>query len=169
MIRRPPRSTLFPYTTLFRSGCDGLDDREPRRPGAYTVGDAWRGDPRRAATPRAASHAPGVVLGVHPGRSLGTLRGRPARRAGRPGFVRTGRRLAAGTPRGTRLEGRRSTPPRCSPQEGGRERGLILFVNRSGPSEPRAVRVRLAADSVVLLIELGGDRRDDGDRARAVR
>src|SRR3712207_7640316 len=25
MIRRPPRSTLFPYTTLFRSG----DDREP--------------------------------------------------------------------------------------------------------------------------------------------
>src|SRR5256885_11863268 len=31
MIRRPPRSTLFPYTTLFRSryraaGVDGLDD-----------------------------------------------------------------------------------------------------------------------------------------------
>src|SRR3712207_8073487 len=23
MIRRPPRSTLFPYTTLFRSVCDG--------------------------------------------------------------------------------------------------------------------------------------------------
>src|SRR3712207_7548344 len=23
MIRRPPRSTLFPYTTLFRSGCNG--------------------------------------------------------------------------------------------------------------------------------------------------
>src|SRR5256885_11185280 len=33
MIRRPPRSTLFPYTTLFRSGHDGdtrfqeLDDQ----------------------------------------------------------------------------------------------------------------------------------------------
>src|SRR2546426_4448936 len=27
MIRRPPRSTLFPYTTLFRS----LDEREDRR------------------------------------------------------------------------------------------------------------------------------------------
>src|SRR3712207_8405495 len=27
MIRRPPRSTLFPYTTLFRSGIgQGLDD-----------------------------------------------------------------------------------------------------------------------------------------------
>src|SRR2546430_11102936 len=24
MIRRPPRSTLFPYTTLFRSGAGGL-------------------------------------------------------------------------------------------------------------------------------------------------
>src|SRR5256885_12769476 len=24
MIRRPPRSTLFPYTTLFRSGVDGI-------------------------------------------------------------------------------------------------------------------------------------------------
>src|SRR5688572_31882384 len=24
MIRRPPRSTLFPYTTLFRSGIDAL-------------------------------------------------------------------------------------------------------------------------------------------------
>src|SRR3712207_6906071 len=25
MIRRPPRSTLFPYTTLFRSAADGGD------------------------------------------------------------------------------------------------------------------------------------------------
>src|SRR5947209_12225305 len=25
MIRRPPRSTLFPYTTLFRSGVDAHD------------------------------------------------------------------------------------------------------------------------------------------------
>src|SRR3712207_9306512 len=27
MIRRPPRSTLFPYTTLFRSGDDSLTPR----------------------------------------------------------------------------------------------------------------------------------------------
>src|SRR5690348_17648937 len=26
MIRRPPRSTLFPYTTLFRSGLDLVSD-----------------------------------------------------------------------------------------------------------------------------------------------
>src|SRR3989442_10459596 len=31
MIRRPPRSTLFPYTTLFRSG-DGVQDDDARRP-----------------------------------------------------------------------------------------------------------------------------------------
>src|SRR2546422_6671257 len=31
MIRRPPRSTLFPYTTLFRS--DGLQDAETRAGG----------------------------------------------------------------------------------------------------------------------------------------
>src|SRR5437660_7282086 len=32
MIRRPPRSTLFPYTTLFRSadGLDGADSRSAR-------------------------------------------------------------------------------------------------------------------------------------------
>src|SRR3712207_7609388 len=55
MIRRPPRSTLFPYTTLFRSGrggpgheggplerrIRGVDDREPD-------GDA-RVDDRRVA------------------------------------------------------------------------------------------------------------------------
>src|SRR5256885_8712598 len=34
MIRRPPRSTLFPYTTLFRSArCDQHDTWLPRRPG----------------------------------------------------------------------------------------------------------------------------------------
>src|SRR3712207_7153184 len=29
MIRRPPRSTLFPYTTLFRSALAGLDATSP--------------------------------------------------------------------------------------------------------------------------------------------
>src|SRR3712207_8219503 len=34
MIRRPPRSTLFPYTTLFRSGL-ALDGRNPTLLHAY--------------------------------------------------------------------------------------------------------------------------------------
>src|SRR3712207_7909864 len=32
MIRRPPRSTLFPYTTLFRSGWGGAELRGDRAP-----------------------------------------------------------------------------------------------------------------------------------------
>src|SRR2546422_10569708 len=35
MIRRPPRSTLFPYTTLFRSSEPGGGERP--RPGAQSV------------------------------------------------------------------------------------------------------------------------------------
>src|SRR5687767_15764417 len=38
MVRRPPRSTLFPYTTLFRSLFVGLDVGEgPRRTMAWAV------------------------------------------------------------------------------------------------------------------------------------
>src|SRR2546426_10506455 len=40
MIRRPPRSTLFPYTTLFRS--DGLPVHDAR-PGAEWLGSAAPG------------------------------------------------------------------------------------------------------------------------------
>src|SRR3712207_8634882 len=43
MIRRPPRSTLFPYTTLFRSVLGGLADRRSRYPGG-------RNTDHRAAT-----------------------------------------------------------------------------------------------------------------------
>src|SRR3712207_8019151 len=39
MIRRPPRSTLFPYTTLFRSE-QQEDRRGEREPGAHGVIDA---------------------------------------------------------------------------------------------------------------------------------
>src|SRR3712207_8852358 len=35
MIRRPPRSTLFPYTTLFRSFCSFR--RDEGEEGAYTM------------------------------------------------------------------------------------------------------------------------------------
>src|SRR5258708_32751428 len=31
MIRRPPRSTLFPYTTLFRSGRSQADSKDLKR------------------------------------------------------------------------------------------------------------------------------------------
>src|SRR2546430_12461974 len=46
MIRRPPRSTLFPYTTLFRSAPIPGGRRRCDRPAA------GRGRPRRAAAGR---------------------------------------------------------------------------------------------------------------------
>src|SRR3712207_7817116 len=36
MIRRPPRSTLFPYTTLFRS-LDAVPDADDRPPGEHPL------------------------------------------------------------------------------------------------------------------------------------
>src|SRR3712207_8540338 len=55
MIRRPPRSTLFPYTTLFRSRADAVQPALP-----------WRG--RGRAAPAA-----------HPRPDDGVDRGRPTR------------------------------------------------------------------------------------------
>src|SRR2546425_7428451 len=62
MIRRPPRSTLFPYTTLFRSVLARRDDRhvEPgelrhvRRAGIARVQD--RGLGRRRSWTRSEEH-----------------------------------------------------------------------------------------------------------------
>src|SRR3712207_7152326 len=48
MIRRPPRSTLFPYTTLFRSGRRPADQAEQAR------GDQAAEDPGRVT--RATDH-----------------------------------------------------------------------------------------------------------------
>src|SRR5436309_9463375 len=47
MIRRPPRSTLFPYTTLFRSqSCGALHEGEPPFPAVRLLRDGHE-DPRR--------------------------------------------------------------------------------------------------------------------------
>src|SRR2546429_2921060 len=47
MIRRPPRSTLFPYTTLFRSRRAGRDHAEID-PAAQALPEGARAAPRRA-------------------------------------------------------------------------------------------------------------------------
>src|SRR3989449_9729512 len=46
MIRRPPRSTLFPYTTLFRSGGHGLAGRAVRDMKSMISNDVTN-DPQR--------------------------------------------------------------------------------------------------------------------------
>src|SRR6266581_8325901 len=53
MIRRPPRSTLFPYTTLFRS-------RRSARPGARRPDRHLRRDP-----PRSEEHTSELQSPVH--------------------------------------------------------------------------------------------------------
>src|SRR2546427_2800960 len=76
MIRRPPRSTLFPYTTLFRSHAIHLQsERASRPPRAPRAGGVSR---RRAAGPARARgaarrravrlHAPGEPRASAPGR-----------------------------------------------------------------------------------------------------
>src|SRR5256885_13241470 len=45
MIRRPPRSTLFPYTTLFRSA-----QRHPAGAGRHPGDDRGHPEPRHAAS-----------------------------------------------------------------------------------------------------------------------
>src|SRR3712207_6966794 len=62
MIRRPPRSTLFPYTTLFRSDRSAVAPRErsasrKRRTVSSTAGEATRG----ARSWRARRRRPGAV------------------------------------------------------------------------------------------------------------
>src|SRR3712207_5289424 len=104
MIRRPPRSTLFPYTTLFRSLHGGtlLRARLPEPPGGAREPAGERpGDGRTPAAPAAgrarehgahnAPHAPGR------GRGAGALGcgAAPARGEERPdGIARRLRREA---------------------------------------------------------------------------
>src|SRR5229473_7082101 len=57
MIRRPPRSTLFPYTTLFRSGAPMPASREsPPTPGTTAkppIATSWSSRP---GSPRSEEH-----------------------------------------------------------------------------------------------------------------
>src|SRR5258708_25867149 len=55
MIRRPPRSTLFPYTTLFRSAIIAAAvERQPRRHLPVLSAPALRSPPPRTAATTAA-------------------------------------------------------------------------------------------------------------------
>src|SRR2546427_3962204 len=74
MIRRPPRSTLFPYTTLFRSagtgglvGCVGRSlSRADTAPGAGKTFRAAAHTVAPAGWPRSALPPPAPVAGTLP-------------------------------------------------------------------------------------------------------
>src|SRR3712207_6967942 len=67
MIRRPPRSTLFPYTTLFRSGQRGRRGIVPHQVGQPVLGVEDHGIELRGASEsqclfEAASRLPWLAL-----------------------------------------------------------------------------------------------------------
>src|SRR5579863_5867169 len=105
MIRRPPRSTLFPYTTLFRSGVLRAEGKVPRRPVA-----------RRGVRRRPVGAGRAFQRRAAPGRGGRPARGRRPGPGPRPPYVppRQGgqargayRRGPGGRPEGGRPEGGR--------------------------------------------------------------
>src|SRR5256884_6926000 len=111
MIRRPPRSTLFPYTTLFRSRLRGVRtgvDGNPRprdlraRPLAHRSvrARAWTGLPGGAAGRRAGTpiHPP------HPARRQWCALSRKRRQPGAGGTTALSRRRRTRPARGGRLD-----------------------------------------------------------------
>src|SRR2546422_8482027 len=64
MIRRPPRSTLFPYTTLFRSGSmfPGLS---PGVSASSAAVSTRRGRPARESTQRSEEHTSELQSRLH--------------------------------------------------------------------------------------------------------
>src|SRR5271163_1333368 len=139
MIRRPPRSTLFPYTTLFRTGLAAPPARQHRRlrhPHRATRAGTPRGVPRRPArAPRRAHRPP---------------RRRPRPRASRPLRDRPPHRSAAahrswGPPRTTAQRGRLGAPVRRRPHPGifGQDRPPPAQPWRRPPGQPRPVADRV--------------------------
>src|SRR3712207_6947518 len=74
MIRRPPRSTLFPYTTLFRSEPPRDPATAPSAVGRSPVG----GDPGHGAERNHPPHRPDPTRGLDRSRDTG---GRTLRRS----------------------------------------------------------------------------------------
>src|SRR3712207_4943563 len=159
MIRRPPRSTLFPYTTLFRSaarhptdrgrpaagGAAGLHrlpvhpaDRLPARPGL--PGDALR---RGTGSGRGAAAG-----GAHGARGVVVVGGRRGHRAAAPARLAGPR---AGGPAGGRGQRTARRPPaaaaprlnRSATREGPSGGGGVLLLEDGAPApHQRVLRVR---------------------------
>src|SRR5256886_8620455 len=140
MIRRPPRSTLFPYTTLFRSRGARRQGHPPRQPGER--------DPQGGHVPE------GAELAGRPGRgreacSAGPPQ-RPRGRAGRGDRQEDAQRLGG---RSSRLHRRllhrpRHDDPRARGEEPAQVARLVLRARPvadhagrdTGPGTARAVR-----------------------------
>src|SRR3989449_11559344 len=69
MIRRPPRSTLFPYTTLFRSGLGIGKDEDPRDNRSEkimgSISESYRYIVRSPGVRSGNARVEGTRIGVH--------------------------------------------------------------------------------------------------------
>src|SRR6266545_2649512 len=150
MIRRPPRSTLFPYTTLFRSG----PRRSWRSTGRWRC--LWSGDPRRPSTSSSCSPgttaSPGTAICRPSGRTCCAVSAATTKR--RP---RTARRWTSRTTRPSGSSSRPGWPPLSIPgrvvRRGGNddERPTRRHPMNSSTDTPRATRRQWLGLAVLAL------------------
>src|SRR5256885_16026946 len=128
MIRRPPRSTLFPYTTLFRSfvvAPHGPASLREQRPGL--------GRRRRVVT-----HQVGLTALAHADQSVGR-----ARLAARRALERPGERASRGLTHGHAIDPESAPPAWSRTREGRRSPPASRF---SRPRASRTARAMPAGD-----------------------
>src|SRR5215208_2597334 len=171
MIRRPPRSTLFPYTTLFRSplrppgGVAGsVRGLRVRRAGAARRGDAAARARARARVPRAGARAPRRRHGDEAGAARGGARAVRRRRPRRPAGDADGREGPPLRGRPARSSDRRRHVARAPRLP---RRGAHLPADHAarGPQRPRRARPRARPD---VPARCAADRPRGTTRRRAV-
>src|SRR6266568_1767569 len=149
MIRRPPRSTLFPYTTLFRSrrATDGARTRRSRRWPAAQAQARPQARTRQAATagPSSRSPLPRRLVAAHRRKALADRRKRDARAASAELLQRPRHRRDRP---GTRVEA--ALEPACSESQ-------VVPVSRLVAREERKTRVEQA--QLQVLAQVKGLRR----------
>src|SRR3989454_7898429 len=99
MIRRPPRSTLFPYTTLFRSGDYSSGNFTATQAGTYHWRASYSGDPNNNPAGPTACADPAGAGGGEEGPPPGETRGPPPAATGGAGLF-PGKTPGGGGPHG---------------------------------------------------------------------
>src|SRR5256885_8798687 len=127
MIRRPPRSTLFPYTTLFRSGSARVGAGSRASPGPDSCGPAPAGHVRGGGAPRDPRR---------PGPAPDT-RDRLERRRHARAHPATPRRRGAGLP---------DEAPRRPPAAGAPRHGAARPVSATLPAAFRLAKILIVDD-----------------------
>src|SRR5256885_7207146 len=175
MIRRPPRSTLFPYTTLFRSERRVEEGAKSAAAGEWITGRGWDqtrllsrelgpgGWPTKETLDRAAADHPVYVRRVdgHTGWASSRARrigGIDARTQDPPGcrIVRDARGEPTGIleERATELVSSKVPPP--SPDK--RKRGILAALELAGRTGVTSVQTEAPAEDFAVYLDL---RRED--------